>query len=86
MFVLQVFSTAEGTKAVNQGTETDCTVTQKHTEVELEPNTFAFYAVLLVASTHFDAAQQHRLSLANEQASAHFYPPFPMMAAQLHGV
>jgi hypothetical protein len=29
MFVLQVFSTAEGTKAVNQGTETDCTVTQK---------------------------------------------------------
>jgi hypothetical protein len=56
MFVLQVFSTAEGTKAVNQGTETDCTVTRKSTEVELEPNTFAFYAVFQKASSNFDAA------------------------------
>jgi hypothetical protein len=56
MFVLQVFSTAEGTKAVNQGTETDCTVTRKCTEVELEPNTIAFYAVFLKASSNFVAA------------------------------
>jgi hypothetical protein len=66
MFVLQVFSTAEGTKAVNQGTETDCTVTRKSTEVELEPNTIAFYAVFQKASSNFDAARQHQCRPANE--------------------
>jgi hypothetical protein len=69
--------------------------------VELEPNTFAFYANFLPTSTHFDAAQQHYgmpgqsrsgnpvdpgLSLKLDGAELGFLPAFPMMLALLNGV
>jgi hypothetical protein len=54
MFALQVLDSGRA-KAVNQRAETKAR-TLENTEVELEPNTAAFYAVLCPPSTVFDAA------------------------------